>query len=338
MATRCACACSARTSSPSATARAGSACSASTARTARRRWSSAATRNAGCAASITAGNSTWKATSSRCRPSRRQAASPSGSSTRPIPSQEAGGFVWVYMGPADADAGVRGAALGADAGCRARLDHRASSCPATGRRSWRGRSTAPIAPACTPPTCARPASPPPARADTHWTRPSTDKNPRIQVQITNYGMRYAAIRRPITNAATHDYVRITTFVAPFIALIPPNSCYNVASVIVPRDDTSSYFHFIAWGDRATCIDQEAWRKFCVAQAGIDLDARFQADAAPCRQQLPAGPHGDAAGQLHRPARHPEPGHRDVGVDGPDRRPHLRAARRHRHRGDPVPPR
>ena len=112
-------------------------------------------------------------------------------------------------------------------------------------------------------------------ADTHWTRPSTDKNPRIQVQVTNYGMRYAAIRRPIANAATQDYVRITTYVAPFIALIPPNSSYNVASVIVPRDDTSAYFHFLAWGDRTTCIDQEAWRKFCVAQVGIDLDRDFK---------------------------------------------------------------
>ena len=82
----------------------------------------------------------------------------------------------------------------------------------------------------------------------HWVRPSTDKNPRIQVQLTNYGMRYAAIRRPIANANTHDYVRITTYVAPFTALIPPNSTYNVTSVIVPRNDTSSTFHFIAWAE------------------------------------------------------------------------------------------
>ncbi len=95
------------------------------------------------------------------------------------------------------------------------------------------------------------------------------------MQVTNYGMRYAAIRRPIKDAATQDYVRITTYVAPFIALIPPNSSYNVASVITPRDDTSSYFHFLAWGDRATCIDQEAWRKFCVAQPGIDLDRDYR---------------------------------------------------------------
>jgi len=112
-------------------------------------------------------------------------------------------------------------------------------------------------------------------SDTHWTRPSTDKNPQIQVQMTNYGMRYAAIRRPIQNAATHDYVRLTTYVAPFIALIPPNSSYNVASVIVPKDDVNSYFHFIAWGDPATTIEQSAWRKFCVASVGTELDGDFK---------------------------------------------------------------
>ena len=112
-------------------------------------------------------------------------------------------------------------------------------------------------------------------ADTHWLRPSTDKSPRIQVQVTNYGMRYAAIRRPIANAATQDYVRITTYVAPFTALIPPNSSYNVASVIVPCDDVSSVFHFIAWTEDDSAIDQDAWRRFCVAQVGVDVDRDFR---------------------------------------------------------------
>lgn len=54
-----------------------------------------------------------------------------------------------------------------------------------------------------------------------WARPTTDKSPRTQVQLTNYGFRYAAIRRPIKNSQTHDYVRITAFVAPISVLIPP---------------------------------------------------------------------------------------------------------------------
>ena len=65
--------------------------------------------------------------------------------------------------------------------------------------------------------------------DTHWLRPSTDKAPRLQVERTSFGFRYAAIRRPITNANANDYVRMTVYVAPFTALIPPNNEYNVAT-------------------------------------------------------------------------------------------------------------
>ena len=57
-----------------------------------------------------------------------------------------------------------------------------------------------------------------ARAtERNWLRPSTDKSPRLQVDRTGYGFRYAALRRPIANAATQDYVRTTVFVAPATA-------------------------------------------------------------------------------------------------------------------------
>ena len=45
--------------------------------------------------------------------------------------------------------------------------------------------------------------------DVNWLRPSTDKAPRIADRADEYGFRYAAIRRPIKNETTHDYVRIT---------------------------------------------------------------------------------------------------------------------------------
>ena len=189
------------------------------------------------------------------------------------PAREAGGFVWTYMGPSE-------------------------TMPIFEAPPWAPRDDTQVAIARIELPCnwaqimegqidsahsstlhasdMRPAKGEAAAKDDHWVRPSTDKNPRIQVQLTNYGMRYAAIRRPITNAATHDYVRITTFVAPFVALIPPNASYNVASVIVPRNDRSSYFNFIAWkeGDQVG-ISIEAWRKFCVLQVGEDVDAAFR---------------------------------------------------------------
>jgi phthalate 4,5-dioxygenase oxygenase subunit len=122
----------------------------------------------------------------------------------------------------------------------------------------------------------------PARVDgakatsSNWLRPSTDRAPRMQAERTRFGFHYAAIRRPIANANTHDYVRVTVYVAPFTALIPPNNAYNVATVLAPIDDAHTMFYFIAWnGADKPGIDQEAWRKFNSAQVGIDLDAQYR---------------------------------------------------------------
>lgn len=110
--------------------------------------------------------------------------------------------------------------------------------------------------------------------ESNWLRPSTDKSPRLQAEHTPYGFRYAAIRRPIRNAATSDYVRVTVYVAPFISLIPPNSSYNVATVIVPAGDESSNFYFIAWGAPDQCPDTATWREFNHTVVGVDLDETY----------------------------------------------------------------
>lgn len=109
----------------------------------------------------------------------------------------------------------------------------------------------------------------------NWLRPSTDKAPRMQVQRGDYGFRYAAIRRPIFNAQTHDYVRTTVFVAPWTVLIPPNNLYNVANVNVPIDDTNTCFYFIGWGDPAQTPETETWRKFLGQTVGVDLDSQYR---------------------------------------------------------------
>lgn len=111
--------------------------------------------------------------------------------------------------------------------------------------------------------------------DKLWLRPSTDKAPRLQVQRGGWGFRYAAIRRPIFNAQTHDYVRSTVFVAPWSVLIPPNNLYNVANVNVPADDTTTCFYFIAWGHPAQTPETETWRKFLGQTVGVDLDRYYR---------------------------------------------------------------
>jgi phthalate 4,5-dioxygenase len=121
----------------------------------------------------------------------------------------------------------------------------------------------------------------PARVDSAkatantWLRPSTDKAPRMQVQRTSYGFRYAALRRPIKDAANNEYVRSTIFVAPATALIPPNNLYNVANINVPMDDTNTAFYFIAWGHPSQTPETETWRKFLRQTVGVDLDEFYR---------------------------------------------------------------
>ncbi len=111
--------------------------------------------------------------------------------------------------------------------------------------------------------------------ETTWLRPSTDKAPRLQIERTGYGFRYAAIRRPIMNAAANDYVRSSVFVAPATTLIPPNNLYNVANINVPMDDTNTAFYFMAWGHKSQTPDTAIWRKFLGQTVGVDLDATYR---------------------------------------------------------------
>lgn len=108
-----------------------------------------------------------------------------------------------------------------------------------------------------------------------WLRPSTDKSPRLYSQRTPFGFRYAAVRRPIQNAQSHDYIRTTLFVAPYTVLIPPNNNYKVVIMHVPIDDENTDFYFLAFGDNATTPGTEEWRKFLHAQVGIDVDENYR---------------------------------------------------------------
>ena len=111
---------------------------------------------------------------------------------------------------------------------------------------------------------------------TNWPRPSNDKAPKLQFQPTSYGFRYAALRKPILNPDTNQYVRTTLFVAPFTVLIPPNDQYNLAQMLVPLDDVNTMFYWIAWHpERDKGISQEEWRRFCAATVGVDLDENYR---------------------------------------------------------------
>ena len=189
------------------------------------------------------------------------------------PTRESGGLVWIYMGPRDAMPPFEPPAFAPTDTTNVAIVKVEVPC------NWAQILEGAIDSAHS--SSLHSTDMPPARVDRAlakgnvWPRPSTDKAPRLQVQVTRYGFRYAAIRRPIKDASTKDYTRITAFLAPITVLIPPNNIYSLANVNVPIDDTHTMFYFIAWSDWGPGIDTEAFRKFCHARVGIDLDARYR---------------------------------------------------------------
>jgi len=189
------------------------------------------------------------------------------------PVKEWGGMVWAWFGPADAVHEFTPPAWAPTADVRVSIAKAVLPC------NWAQVLEGAIDSAHS--SSLHSSDFVPARVDSAgatdklWLRPSTDKAPRLQVHQAGYGFRYAAIRRPIKDAASKDYVRSTVFVAPYTVLIPPNNLYNVANVNVPIDDTNTAFYFIAWGDAAQTPQTETWRRFLRQTVGIDLDEYYR---------------------------------------------------------------
>ncbi len=189
------------------------------------------------------------------------------------PTQEWGGFVWAYMGPSETQPEFVPPAWAPTADTRVTIAKAIIPC------NWAQILEGAIDSAHS--SSLHSSDMVPARGDSAkatdslWLRPSTDKAPRMQIERAPYGFRYAAIRRPIQNAAMNDYVRSTVFVAPATALIPPNNRYNVANINVPMDDTHTAFYFIAWGHPSQTPETAIWRKFLGQELDIDLDPQYR---------------------------------------------------------------
>ena len=92
-----------------------------------------------------------------------------------------------------------------------------------------------------------------------------DSAPRVEVERTRYGFRYATIYRP--DEPTHQ-VRVAAFVLPCFLVLGPIDGHLVAMAFVPRDDESNW-HFLVRYDPACPIDAATY----AASRGLDnLDA------------------------------------------------------------------
>jgi phthalate 4,5-dioxygenase len=192
---------------------------------------------------------------------------------RAYPAHESGGFVWAWLGPKDEARQFRPPAWAPQPGIRYAIVKMHAEC------NWAQVLEGSIDSAHS--SSLHSSNMPSADVDgakatgNAWPRPSNDKAPKLQFEATPYGFRYAALRRPIRNPDSHQYVRTTLFIAPFTVLIPPNDQYNLAQMLVPIDDVSTMFYWIAWHpDPGKGISQEQWRRFCAAEVGVDLNQDF----------------------------------------------------------------
>jgi phthalate 4,5-dioxygenase len=189
------------------------------------------------------------------------------------PTREWGGFVWAYMGPAGTQTEFEPPAWAPTSSTQVTIAKVIIDC------NWAQILEGAIDSAHSSSLHSSdmvPAQVGSAEATgSMWLRPSNDKAPRLQIERASYGFRYAAIRKPITDADVNNYVRSTVFVAPATALIPPNNLYNVANINVAMDDTHTAFYFMAWGHPSQTPDTDTWRRFLGQQIGPDLDDTFR---------------------------------------------------------------
>lgn len=107
-------------------------------------------------------------------------------------------------------------------------------------------------------------------------RPWNDGRPRLQIEPTPYGFRYAAIRKPMIQEDRLKNVRVSHFVAPIFVIIPGPAGWAQLLVHAPVDDETTMF----WHIRANLTEAytpELRRIHAEAAGlvpGVDVDEQF----------------------------------------------------------------
>ena len=191
-------------------------------------------------------------------------------------THESGGLIWAYMGPAGMEPPF--------------MEFEWTAIPDTQRLIFKGRtecnwvqamegaldsSHTPIlhGDAITPGAVTKTEY----KSDFQIDRPSADKRPNLVVEDTPYGMRYAAIRKPLVDPETMQYVRVSLFAAPCYVTFPAPSGFVYMQIFVPIDDYNTMFYFVQCSfdkafDAAT-IEKRRYR--AGFRTGIDIDQEFR---------------------------------------------------------------
>lgn len=95
-----------------------------------------------------------------------------------------------------------------------------------------------------------------------------DAAPRLEAETTEFGFHYAALRSS-ASASGPIRARVTAFIAPCTVLNPNG---DIATMVVPRNDTSSLFYHVFW-DENRAIGEEPLRSEQLRFVGLDRATR-----------------------------------------------------------------
>jgi phthalate 4,5-dioxygenase len=93
---------------------------------------------------------------------------------------------------------------------------------------------------------------------------ATVTDPKIEVEETNFGLHYAALRGVPTEDGPRDEARITSFFAPFHYL---NANGNMVGIVVPMTDTRTLHHFV-WWDQEKQLGKDPARKAILTDGNL----------------------------------------------------------------------
>lgn len=106
---------------------------------------------------------------------------------------------------------------------------------------------------------------------------STDSRPRLETQNTDYGFKYAAIRKPVRDPESNRNVRITHFVAPYTGLFPASGGWGNLQIFVPMDDVTTMQYFIAYKFDGPITETERQELDLEggSRPGVDIDDSYR---------------------------------------------------------------
>lgn len=94
-----------------------------------------------------------------------------------------------------------------------------------------------------------------------------DATPKFELEMTDFGFHYAAIRSLLKGGSAASQVRITAYAAPYVCFIAPG---DHAHISVPQDDTHTRFYNVMWC-KTERLDQDPAREARLELYGLTDD-------------------------------------------------------------------